>query len=237
MKIFSDKQYDDFLNANTLEDFLNLRNNILNENNDNISFDEGLICVRMLSSNEYDNYIMINDLNGAITSGNVNVWNHLTQGVSYYGITSYDGSCPSYTSWRTDLLKNQNKIPITQNYVEGWWSGYGGIRTRDSFATAYCYSELVSNNTSNIIRYKFRTLTFDCQGFNATSYYENYYGSVTITEKQFTKSIASETYVIQTPPRRSGDVKVYVQVTIINGVSFRPVFQYIDNKKSKNVYC
>lgn len=202
----------DIENNDIKQQFLNIYNQIF-DNKENNSINKNSSNIRILSLNEWNKYIANDTLNGSISAKNINVW-HYIQTTDYY----------------KELITDYKQVRETYDKVS--------------------YFELFSDNTSNIIKtnmsYK---INLKCNWTNRKYPESNqYYWGVESYQSpaSFSKSLSlnsfnfeciapsNKGYTYDTP---SNDYSfVALRIRTKEYMCFRPVLQYVDNKKSNNIY-
>ncbi len=180
------------------------------------------LIVRILSTNEYKKYIKNDTLNGSITAYNINVWHSLESSNKNY-----------------DCVHGHNSTePVTFNYTY--------------------YTELIADNLANQYLNSIYNHNYSLYYYLSYSYSANYdvggryYRTVSTNQSNFPsgfiymndvlnipKSNAHPLVKTQTITRKSGSIQDHTYNATFNFYYislFRPVFQYIDNQKSANIY-
>ena len=217
--------YDDIKSSNTndeIDQLIYLLTKNENESvNSNCSFE-----IRILSSNEYNKYLINATLNGSIVAHNNSVWNELTPH-TYYLILN-----PSHSPYTVDGVNRA----MSASMPFGNTTGFTLISCKWDDSTIYTHDinfniELLSDNSSlnNVIsgrnNHNRLCLCFAHSGIRAGDIF-----SPNLTNKQLTHYTSP---LLSTNVNSSGLIyKRYFRLPL----AFRPVFQYIDNRKSKNIF-
>jgi len=206
--------YNAIINAKSAEELWQLRET-LKENNDIIDSSDKM-CIRCFSYNEYEKHLMNSSLDGSINIKDENVFHFCdTKGAS--GLLYYYSS--EATAYDSRLYNNPN---IDKRYVSG--NRYFGH-------VVFIY-ELISNNTNNNCMLR-KTMKSVLDIFYAHS------GSLKYGRTDFEISRddnkKSTGYLNQRTPAINGLVEE-IRYTYDILFCFRPVFQYVDNNKSTNMF-
>jgi len=226
-KNLTEKEYDDIQNASTLEDLETLKafllENISIENDENNKNLMSLISVRIMSNDEYEKNIKTGTLGGSITAANINVW-HYDNSVGIGVMNKGYG----FTSFQQDSFIT---IFITPTDKSGTWT-----------YTFTAQGEHIQNNKSSNSSHRFfNDLTFKTQ--SAVGMYGGGAAYSAINTKNINSSFEDEkikqqssnsieSYISEGHWNTWNKVILYYNFTY----NFRPVFQYVDSKKSKNIY-
>ncbi len=211
------KELQDTINAITTLDELENFKSSLEVNETHIDNSKHAI-IRLLSSNEYDKYIVNGTCNGSITANNTNAW--------HFPLMSYKNFF--YTGTKQGNWINTSLFP----------GGYTSstVTTMSQDVTVAIYSERFADNFNSNSKYKFSLQVglYDAVYYNPGSYvgsakvnYQNNDRSKTETQIY---SSAQASHNVQGVVHRTKIFYYYVKHT------FRPVFQYIDNDKTNNVF-
>ena len=186
-------------------DIKNTLQSIINENTNDISTKESILC-RILSINEYNKFVINDTLDGSITKSDDNVWHKFVpQGYTNnlfvnWGQRLDTATLTSYYENYSDNTTNITPRIYTYSIVIGACYAYpenNGSWTRANRTSPNNDNKNLSIISSNITVYRGDKGSFD----NATDYW--YTG-----------------------------VRVYYN----EYKTFRPVFNYIDNKKSNDIF-
>lgn len=211
----SKEQYNTFLNSNSLDDFINLRNSI-EVNDELISIPKNYIAVRTLSLTELNKYLKTSTLDGSIVANNANVWHYeVLPGKAYWNSDygSYGGR-----KWNSTISSFNNAIHARTTNI-------------------YINDEMVCNNSKNIIViYRFTNTTYDAV---AVSNGGDAYRKVSITTDLNTlisknTNISSAKSITSYADYPAGSSYCYINIYAKS--CFRPVFQFVDNNKSTNIH-
>jgi len=233
--VISNELYNQLINANTLEEFQQSRDLIVNsQTSDEISLNYNSIFVRILSLSEYDKYIVNSTLNGSVTKKNINVWHYqgLAGGLHY--------AYASQNHWNDCNASIASKLHYPVSSVLRDTTGNG---IKMTIPSTTIYSEILSNNTSNtgIAYFPIEQVTdfvFTYQGSYGYYDYSTYTFFHTFSKLQnISKSIA--TFSNQYGPTNvynNGHNQWTITHTYNIHNSFRPAFLYVDNNKSTNIF-
>ena len=221
MHVISDELYNEILNVEFPPELLKIKNSIISSNNENqgdIS-NKNSILVRTLSLNEYDKFIINNTCGGSITKNDIDVWHYIKNPVG----NSYAATCSSGSPQGLDVSYLTHSVTYlgqigaqTKNYnytiiYEICSTNSSNQHTAKNQQQCIC-DAIVGNH--NGIKYVY---VQDRQTFQV-----NYQTNKNIEYQQLIKNV---TYGSAT-----------IRFTFNVSMMFRPVFQYIDNKKSTNIY-
>jgi len=251
--IIQKQLYDSLKNIKNFEEFETFRNSL--EISDNDISNGKLFSVRTLSKKEYDKFIMQETLNGSITANDANTWNSssnisykslfliVTQ-VNYGGDTSSYGKFNPNTNWDslTGNVFNINSYIKNNDYILYNQIIPGGTSTQ----TLNKMTELLQDNKTNAFSLSIGCKILEIATATYNDMYRNWYaycgyrdsivhgttisGSATATKTQtkLTYSWNSSLHFI-TPI-------TYCTRNLNINLCFRPIFQYVDNNKSANIY-
>jgi len=217
------EKYNALMNAKSAEEMWQLRESFLENNNENI-LDKNLISIRILSNNEYNDFIVSGTCNGSITTNNNNVWhNSINQNykLSNDPNSANSSDSPGYTS---------NGI----TYVGQYGMNDGSYRLYRTSVNGIF--ELLQNNTNNLFTVLANT-SLSVTWFSKTGY-SWVYGSFTDSlENKYSINKTSNSVKIKTmnlgyTSGRGSSIEAICYVVS----SFRPAFQYVDNNKSINLF-
>lgn len=113
----SKEQYNTFLNSNSLDDFINLRNSV-EVVEGLVSIPKDYIAIRSLSLNEYEKYINNGTCDGSISKDNINVWHYIDKLDSTYNYTHTWSSIEltyNYNTYYLSVLSNNTTNTCTCN--------------------------------------------------------------------------------------------------------------------------
>ena len=225
-------------NASTLEDLQNLKNLIKssivsNDNNENYS-NSFVVCI--LSNDEYDKYIKNSTLNGSILKNNINTW-HYSSIPEIIGIKN-GLSGLNESNW--DRVRYENKNIDPDITIISPYTDRNQIYTYSSINGEY-----IQNNDLDNIFVKFphsfllkvQPVTYITGGGGFLRYgppvsrniSDTYLNKKNAYEKN--ETISASQY---------NDYSYFTQYFTVNfniKCHFRPVFKYVDNNKSNNVFC
>lgn len=236
----SKEQYNTFLNSNSLDDFINLRNSI--EVNDKlVSIPKDYIAIRILSDEEYNKFIKNSTLDGSITNYDINTWHYQNQYKKYVFCISYYAQA----NYVNRFLSSEYR------YDKNWFPGADispevvvlndindTVNRIDKIAnvTLNCNSEHFNNNTNN--KNSFSDIYVgghvhrQDNGENWGHF--SFTFSTANLETKIT-DIASPVYTCTAryiPQWNACVGKVTVNILM----SFRPVFNFVNNNKSTNIH-
>ena len=229
--------YDDIKSSNTndeIDQLIYLLTKNENESvNSNISFE-----IRILSSNEYNKYIINGTCNGSIINCDENVWHSINYDRSlfvYYNSTDWT----PYKGLEVNLLWYGDRTPYGTAILQCNNVTIVKVGDSESYGTIfYYYYSIVQDNSGNLCSISNKTVILECLGRNrnltrSINDYNVYYLGVF--------SEVSKSAVTYTLPNLTGHhyhghglQNIWITPIIYNG--FRPVFQYVDNRKSKNIF-
>ena len=211
----SDEIYNQLLSISNSTEFVA---SLFEERNEEQQTTNNTISIRMLSEKEYQNYIKTNTLDGSITKNNDDVWHYYYN--PYYIILMYasghkNDAANRFASY-SGVLKTKNC-----NYV-----------TCGNGANYYLpnYRELYSNNKTNIA-YNSENEFTDVQ----VLYYNPFESGLRNLGTSISNNSSKNTFPYKYFSA-SGSGGFQVSCNIYRYTAFRPVFQYVDNRKSTNIY-
>ena len=224
------KVYKQLINSKTPEEFWN--NKSLLNIDSNIELDKDDVLVRTLSLNEYNKYIVNGTCDGSIVKYSSQVWQYKTKLLTCYG--SWNSHSNPASFWDINKVDGSYPRPGQDGFIEQHGSEsftmnapvYGIMLTNNTAgqATYYCYPQkylLVSTNYA----------------YNYVWYSKYISPSVTTysANKNYTNNVSVGTPSINNAmPGWGGDITVTVNLQAYS--SFVPVFNFVDNNKSDNVY-
>ena len=231
----SQEEYNQIFSELNTETAKNLFSSIFKEEADDTDLSSnGLVLCRVLSLNEYNKYIVNSTLDGAITANNSNVWRNFIQ--KYRGIRAGSGSfssgqsvwCRGTGSYVTLKFSNSNLynadgsvstynesicvciLSDNANSQNKFYSSYSGyIEGWGNYGHPSHIGEFRNYELKNV------SAVINCNKTNTTFTLATVYGQTSWTPWD---GAATYTY------------------NLIGNISFRPVFQYVDNSKSDNIY-
>jgi len=225
----SDSEYNDLINSNSLEEIKNYLNNIIKKD-ENDNSNENLMIIRILSYDEHKKYITSSTLSGSISKNDINVWNN--SDMVRYRTFSYE---ESYNGWNYSeylrCFRNNTKIRINEILKENdnydcFFPTGGRVKNSPSYFTQY--NSLIQNNNNNngnvylipsVIQF------WTSQGGYNNSYYRNDISYIYLTKNQLKYTISF---------LKTNGNWWFMEFNFVP--AFRPVFNYIDNNKSNNIY-
>lgn len=188
-----------------------LKDYILNSVSTESGYTSDNISVRILSKEEYDKYIKNGTCDGAITANDVNVWHKIINKSTYIGANN-----AANPNWNPSSYAGYEVfIPAT----------YVGSRT-------YAYTlpilfEMLLDNKTNVYLTQIESFPIKLH----TSGYGSQQYTTTINSAYTNKNQSFSDWVWNGSCIDGG-----LNATLSSRYCFRPVLQYKDNKKSKNVY-
>ena len=244
------------VDADTPDKWWELRDLFLKNTSPNIN--ENFLLIRSLSINEYDKYLINSSLSGAIVTGDDKVWrytsNNTTKGMSYYwssqGRNRYNNLTVGSKLDNGYVVKYSNSTKI---YAQGrtaykFGSSYAIIDYSDNTWSENLnfFASIVQNSTENQSvmisseKYDFELIA----NYSAYDYSElrgQYFSTTNRHTSTVNKTSTAPTIFF------NGNMYVrfsnnyyganfYIQFNLCHVPCFSPVFQYIDNNKSENVY-
>ena len=207
--------------------------------NESITTNTNNINIRILSENEYNKFLLNSNFGGSITAGANNVFNFYNNNITISCVAALGAHAANVSNNTYDtrqLLITRNSI--NSNGTINWHAAqYGGSYT-DSTS---CYFEIIINNKNNTYQSINKTYpNYECL-------YGNYSGSEYLLDTQNKKAIPikfsnsnfqniSKTSSVHTFAHTASynSHKMTLNINVIP--CFRPIFQYIDNNKSSNIY-
>lgn len=181
------------------------------------TFDKNYIRIRLLSMKEYNKYIKNETFEGSITKNDKNVWNYQNvPGTSF--IYNYDSN--DWTRYKQYMVNPNNVVCLS-----------GGNYHDYIYDCELFFDILLDNNNDKFVTIRQSSGKYDC-------YFLDSHSSISISQSVEIPDIVSfdkNNYRISITnvSVRHPDLRLTVNL-LIGG--FRPVFQYIDNNKSKNVF-
>jgi len=234
--IISDELYNEILNTEFPPELLNIKNSIINSNINNNQISKLNILIRTLSKNEYNAFIRNNTLNGAITKYDINSWHYdkCCDSSNTFFVSSdwYGYPANSVDPYIPEELRKLNK-----QYFPGNGQGSPYYQTYN-FGNKNL--EIINNNklsVCNVVIHfsAYVALYAKSQYTGVTCKYFFVDDSNLLIEKNFAnKKFTLSSNIIYFHTNNSHSVKF--DVLCDANFCFRPVFQYIDNNKSKNIY-
>ena len=220
----SQAQYDELMHS-SLDDTRSLLNDLFYEDHNNSSYTS--YSIRILSNNEYNKCLMNSSLNGSITIKNENVWHFCDN-------TNSQSFCFTPNSSRSVAERNVAYCLIDPvNFT--YWCTKNGAKNFGNFAIIY---EIINNNTNRQFSLrKIKTTSYDIavgEGDANTrflDYIKIVFDPSSNQDKSFSSSINN---ILQTSKSPSQGQNSYIMWSMYS--CFRPVFQYVDNNKSTNIY-
>jgi len=234
----SQELYKQLINSN-LED--SLKNELVALHNANIeTYDKNFMSIRILSQEEYNKYIIEGTCDGSIIKKDKQVWNYINHKYGWFSIyTGYtDISESEYLKYANSTANVNNKYLPEAKYDELIKHVYAG-NYYNVYPDFTLYGELIIDNTNDNFSIhsfdynrKMEILGTDNYGyFNkiSTSIYD-IKRLVKKTQMKISTSLTAECGI-------SGRIqRPHVQATINHYCCYRPVFQYVDNNKSQNIF-
>jgi len=228
MKV-SKELYNFIQNANDLQI---LKNSIEEDISTDLTYDKKHIIVRILSTQEYDKYIKNETLNGSILNKNINVWH-------YDDTPGEHGICGGTQSVNlANALNPDPSIKTIINFITQKISN-----TMNNYYARYninINAELSSQNSNKLCNFTLiRDTLLKCYTWAATNYSSMTPSSLstTIISCQLDKNLAITAYSAESTRTNYLGEPCFTIITANINLSFRPVFNYVDNNKSKNIYC
>lgn len=236
-------------NASTLEDLQNLKNliksSIIEQNSDEEQISD--FSIRILSNLEYEKYILSSTAGGSITANNIDVWQHQASTICLFQCTNARNSNAEwFNACKSHILKYFPSADLSSLWIQkiqtGQANGYANFSN--------LYFEIRQNNNSNLINFfppnKLVFFLASCGFPNSYTMNDlNRYSTDADNQNQhyfindrISNNIVKSTtnsYMYKKGSWIDNGYGRYMSVDIQTG--FRPVFQYKDNKKSKNIYC
>ena len=213
--IVSKELYDSLKNIKNFEEFEDFVDSL--QTNDNESINNNSIIVRLPSESEYNLYIETDSLNGCITKNDVNVWHtHVNSNQDVvYNTQNVTAPPTKYVTvnFLFEMFENNNDFNISTN-----------DKSNSYFVWIGCFCE-----GDNTYRSEWYHATQNNWGGYASTQHnvfnvnrsKNYYGF-------------SERHYIRT--YNSRNINCAQDVTINFSMCFRPIFNYMDNHKSNNIF-
>jgi len=216
---------------------------LLQEVNENINL-SNKFSIRVLSEEELFKYIKNETLDGSINANDDNVWHNVIIQEKFYIGQSYGQNIPTNQINRLFSSVVENKylslvhiIPVSSSTPSGRYYLY----YYTTYVPTYC--NICQNNTNNSFDLKFNypTLKFWI-GFLSTydfssNWGKTFYSYMNLANANYTAK--SNTYynsnVYETVGTHNSNTH-RVQVYFSYYSCFRPVFQYMDNNKSINIF-
>ena len=184
------------------------------------------ILIRILSLDEYNKYIINGTANGSINKASVSVWNMMTTKLYICANSFYKSGMSKYNPGQIAALYDKALEHYNAgNYIYFTFGGGWG------FSHTYTFdSELICNNINenvllNSIHY--RIVVTSSWGDNITQYNDI---------RDFTQETAPKTAAKHTLIANVNFSNGSCFNTIYFNMNFRPVFQYMDNKKSIDIF-
>ena len=225
----SKEQYNTFLNSNSLDDFISLRNSVeIVEGLINIPKDH--VAIRTLSLSEYNKYIKNGTLDGSIIKNDINVWNTKTYNSQAYCTLAQDtyGGESSVQSTITNsvceglptthIIVDKNKLPQNKIFYDS------------------CIFELYQNNETNKVftnfthKYIICAYTHSGYSYSASRMNMKYITIPSVTKNCYNDSVINNI----TRTLNSKNFTTTLNLSLIGG--FRPAFKFVDNNKSTNIH-
>ena len=207
----SDELYNQIVNTNSPNELWELKNLIINNSINENDSNKNSINIRSLSINEYNKYIINDTLKGSITNNNINVWRHQNFHRSYR-TTDCNYAC-AYTIVSIARGSTNNVTNLLSETLQNN-SNQNNVSLADIKLELHNYDYYRSS-----------------VGTTYSGYGHDYYN---LLQHNISKSQSTLTF------RMSATAKAnYTTTVILNGtvyMCFRPIFQYIDNKKSNNIF-
>lgn len=223
---------------------ISLLSSIINSRIVNYIHNDKDTIIRILSFNEYKKYIINNSCDGSITKANENVWHQLipARKAHSYGNTQLNEFIGVGYQWPkkiaefkniTNGMKSEYKDYNKWNYM--YDSGANG-KTKTSNFTVYL--PLTSSNSNNNLSSYTENIEI-CLMANVNDNSDAYLRYIYCTPYSNTgKTVTTrtDTFNITTPktPAWGQWVSHKLNYNCITG--FRPIFNFKDNNKSKNLY-
>lgn len=222
-------------------------NNILDQINvySYLNHNKNYSGIRCLSKEEYDRYLINGTCDGSIIANNINVWHYDNNRSAKSHLLYSFGEDRNY-NWSYQKMA-QVSSEVSQLYcyndVNNIIAVFENSRHNNPFPSrTYTYNynvDILINNASNKFYMK-NAITLDCIAlyFNQqTNKVQLSGGRKTIyipfdLNKNFTKN----NYSVTSTFSDGGWNKLTVTLNANLNTCFRPVFFYIDNNKSKNIY-
>jgi len=247
LNLLSSNNYD--INDDETKQALQL---IINENDAN-DINESLILTRMLSYDEYNKYIKNDSLNGSITENNNNVWHHFINNKEFniYFAWLNDGGGFNENTWKTTILNNlktYKKIDFTK-YLQDkcYLKDYQYNYDKNTIDITSLYVEQTNNDSTNTYKFNGPMQYILCTNLYWRGYYNGFISQISgngcsalvsyidVSSYTINKSNTSETkHIYSTMYSEYWSRQIDFRFQFLS--SFRPVFNYVDNRKSNNIY-
>lgn len=238
--VISDNLYNQLMELDTFDKFLEIRDLIKNSQNVENTSNMQLFSCRCLSANEYNSYIIEGTCKGSITQNDNNVYHHLFE-PQYKGLHNYSkpliyakGTTISTTiSGTITFIFDESELLRVRDF-------YNNQLYIDDNILSCCCQESVGSSGS---MYNSYTGWIECYGEMNSSIYQYSAKKISDTsfcEKNLTTCIVENVQSIRRYETFGGDNPGYKNMCAMyrlnTSTCFRPVFQYIDNDKSNDIF-
>ena len=224
------KVYKQLINSKTPEELWN--NKSLLSIDSNIELDKDDILIRTLSLNEYNKYVVNSTCDGSIVKYSNQVWQYKTKVFTCFG--TYTNFSNPASFWDTSKVDGSYPRPGQDGFI-GQYSGnnftmnvpvYGIMLTNNTAgqATYYCYPQKYLLATVNRAYDYVWSSKYISPSVTTYSANKNYTNNVSVGSPSISNAMAGW----------GGGITVTVNLQAYS--SFVPVFNYVDNNKSDNIY-
>ena len=190
-----------------------------------LPLDKKHIAIRTLSKDEFDKYIINGTCDGSITKCNTNVWNYFQN----------ESKCACYTIFgraaRKDEMVEISKIENTEVVSE--ISG-NTVYNRTRSSSALANYELIQNSSNNncyiynTVMPIFRSMFAGNDGARWIAIISD----ININPEEIDKTVTNNE--LSATAKDSCNNKMILTVSYY--INYRPIFNFVDNNKSKNIY-
>ena len=240
--ILSEEEFSNLKNANTLEQLLDFKNNIINQgSSNNIQTNNNTIVqndidkyigIRILSNQEWEKYIKNGTADGSILNKDINVW-HYDNTPGEYGICGGGNNVNL-----SNALNPDPSITTMINFVAQRVSS-----TMNNYYARYninINAELSSKNNNKLCNLTLiRDTLLKCYTWGNRNNSSNIIPSplsTTLVSYQVDKNLAIIVYSAESTQKNYLGEPCFTIITANINLSFRPIFIIKDNNKSKNTY-
>lgn len=227
--MLSDEEYNILKNSKTPEELWSIKDSLMNSDTLLKYHDKKYVILRCLSSNEHNKYIINGTADGSIIANNINVWHYNNTG------TTYNFAAMVNAGYYTGILSSVSN-PIFLPVVSGTNS------TCNASYTLGC-SELLSDNITNLASSYGQPYTVNVYTAYEVPRYGVQSGKATTNLSALAKPNKTSTIysIVANKPIINGNAvhnttATWVTVNLQIHQCFRPIFQFIDNNKSINLY-
>lgn len=220
------------INSSYTKEQINQLINLLSNNNNEDNVNKTNIKIRLLSYDEYDKYVKKSSLNGAISPGHLDTFHEYNQ---YMGVYEYNDYGRKIDVYPGRYLSAYGQSGYLCNSLDTLLLSYntGNCTLRYTFDNIFSWIQ--NNNSNNCMLFYPVDISFEVFGQDdgksdrAYRYDFEYVGRLQNKTTSY-KSIRSSIYG---EGNRYGLHRIYVNISC--KFCWRPAFEYIDNRKSKNI--